>query len=543
MGGRVARTAEPAQSVVLGEIMPSEAVTKTWAETMVKRQRAALLAQRLPVTDSEARGRLPPTEQEFVEGVRRAQAIRKALARGDYYGPPGVANVARMRGERYRPTPAGYIQFLTDFFERKDIGLGPLFSEVLALAPRPVLDPRARNGHTSVVGGSDAGKSELMKALALHDIQSGAAVVVIDPHQRLARQVARWPEVATSGRLVWMGEEHNGQTARFNPLDVRGLSLRDKEKAAFSLVETLGDLVDGAEPSRLMASMALNCLRLVMEHDGGTLLTLRDMLTADGAKEWAARGAKHPSENVAHYFRHEFLTREKEVTRDALRNRVNMLTESDAFTSRFCQPSTIDLAAMLDARKVIVFDLYDLAGKAQVAGARLILGALAGWAKRRDLATIERAVPVHVYLDEAHEMLGVGTGTILRETRKMGLFLTLASQRESADLRTGTAVRFAGGNLWRHALADTPAAFGKDDKNMRQGMFWVNWANRVPPFKLQVRSDLRDGAHAVDAATWAKVLQEQHAAYYRPPVRRGNVLAGPAAEETAAPLKRQKRPR
>lgn len=132
--------------------------------------------------------------------------------------------------------------------------------------------------------------------------------------------------------------------------------------------------------------------------------------------------------------------------------------------------------------------------------------------------------------------MSTATATILRETRKMGVHLTLASQRSSDDLRRGTAVRCAGGGEWRHALADTPAAYGKDDKSTPRGVFWVNWANKAP-VRLAVRSDLRDDARGVGAEAWEKELEAQRAAYYRPTVGQRET----AEQPTIAPPKRQRR--
>ena len=536
MGTNLATTTKAAQSLDLGRIEPTAAETLAWAQALVAMKRREVSQGLARVgANVPAAHNYPPTLEEYVDTVKRRPKALRDVQRGEFYGSTTEYQVLKYTNGQSTPDVMGYLTYLNGYFER--VGAWAEFNAAMNAAPRPVLDPRARVGHTSIVGASNAGKSELMKALALHDIQSGAAVVVIDPHAKLARQIARWPEVAKTGRLVWMGHAHGDTTARFNPLDARGLSEGDKEKAAESLVATLGDLVNDAEPTSRMATMAWYCLRLLMEHEGSTLLTLRDMLTPHGAKEWAARGVQHPSESVAYYFQNEFLMDEKKVTRDGLRNRLVNVIGPKAFTARFCQPSTVDLDAMLGARKVIVFDLYDLTGRTQIAAARLIAGALAGWAKRRDLDEIENAAPVHVYLDEAGPILSAATQTILRETRKMGMYLTLASPDSSADLRK-TAVRCAGGSEWKHALADTPAAYGKEDKTTTSGVFWVNWANKTP-FKLTVRRDLGDGVRGIGDDAWAKVLEAQRAAYYRPTVARQEATAKAA---DAAPKRARRKP-
>jgi hypothetical protein len=515
------QTISPLNRVHLGEIQPTEAETMDWVKKLVNERRHAIMSGALPVPpDVNGSLSIPATQEEYLLGVRQHKKIMKEYDGWNYSATSGALQVAASYRPKYTPDHLGYMKYLNDYFHT--IKMDNEFQAAMNAMPRPILDETAREGHTSIVGGSNTGKSELMKALAYHDIRRGeSSVIIIDPHGDMAQQIARWPEVAKSGRLVLFGNPHEGKTARFNPVDGQGLSQDEKEKVAQMLVAALGDLVDGAEPTPRMFTMAAQCVRVLLEAKGATLWELQDMLTQTNAAQWVARGKQHPSPNVAKYFKNEFADTDKNSSRNGLRDRLWHFLSSDDFTARFCQPSTVDLVKEIDARKVIIFDLSGLVERPRMAAGRLIMGTLAGIAMRRIARTLPRSVPVHVYLDEASTMLGGAARTILQEARKARFFLTLAQHSPNGVdflLRDKTAVRFAGGTGWQHALAGTSAALNKTDKNTPKGTFWVNWAGQ-PPVRLTVRSDLAGDKYGIPRDEWKKIEAQQRAQYYKPTIQ------------------------
>lgn len=517
----------------MGLIVPPYEAQAQWAESRVESQRDSLrrglLGDVKPYSVGE---RYPPLFWEFELGIKKAATIRKALRAGTYEGNTAAGNTVFLRNKPYRPTHEDYLQCLADFYD--SLGMMDVYLETMAEMPMPALNPAARNGHTSIVANSDIGKSELMKALVMDDIQRGAGILIIDPHKSFGREVAQWPEVADTGRLIYVGPPIEGHSARFNPLDVRG-SLHEKEKAAHGFLDTLKDIMPEAPFSSFMQTMAIQCLRLAMEYQGSTWITLHEMLLPSQIHLWAKRGLKHPSANVVRFFQHDFLGDDKKQTRDAVRSRISHLIMPDFITDTFCGPSTFDLKAELEAGKVVVFDIERLTGPALNATAKMLLGSVASIARRRKGA----ARPIHVYVDEGQTIIGDSTGDIFRETRKMGVFLTLAAQKTHPQLMQ-PAVRIAGGNQWNHALAGTPLAKSKEDKNTTQGVFWVNWANQMPPFKVTVRKDLARGTRSVSPARWREVMAAQRAAYYRPPPVAAGAPATDAGGEALPARKRRK---
>jgi hypothetical protein len=550
MSHDLARTT-PSHTIELGAIQPTEAETLAWAKQIVSARRRALASGQiqlpknvagLPAVATPKLGHYPAGEEDYLIGVKSRASIKRAMERGEglsgYTG--SSTHVAAYWRPSYTADATGYLQYLNDYFDA--VGGGREFHAWMQQVPSPTLDEKTRESHTSIVAGTGAGKSELMKALAYHDVRRNkAAVVIIDPHGTMGAQIARWPEVTKSGRLVWLSRQRNDISARFNPLDGRGLSASDKGNVAELLVSTLADLVENAAPTDRMQSMAVYCVRVLLEHENTTLKDLKDFLTPSKWAPWVERGKAHPSEEVRNYFRNSFTNDSKEVSHTGMRDRLDTLLRSDAFTTRFCQPSTFNFLAEIEACKVIIFDLKEMMPVVRRMAGRLVLGMLAGIGLRRIADDISDEVPVHVYVDEARSLVGKDALLAITETRKAGIHLTMAQQAEGVQspeartiLRT-TAVKFASGEAWKSVFlkGDLGAGDMKGDKNTKNGSFWVRWGSEQPPFMLAVRRDLaleelpteerkrtgkryKDHPLYISESEWRKVEADQLARYYRP---------------------------
>lgn len=525
----------------LGVIQPTEADTLAWANQIVATRRRSIASgqlppprnmEGLPAVETPRLGNVPASQEDYLIGVKDRARIQRLLERDEGLGGYSRASAyvaARWRSS-YTPDGAGYMQYLNEYFD--GVKCGREFHAWMQRVPSPTLDEGTRESHTSIVAGTGAGKSELMKALAYHDIRHGkAAVVIIDPHGTMAAQIARWPEVAKSGRLVWLSTPHNDMSARFNPLDGRGLSAGDKDKVAELLVSNLGDLVENAAPTPRMHTMAVMCARVLLDHQGATLFDLADFLNPSKWKPWVERGKRHKSQGVRKYFHDEFTGDSKEISHTGMRDRLWNLLRSDDFAARFCQPSTFDLYGEIEDRSIIIFDLKEMMPEVRRVAGRLVLGMMAGIGMRRIAGQLSAAVPVHVYVDEARALVGKAALSIITDTRKVGIHLTMAQQAEGvhssearAILQT-TAVKFASGEAWKSVFVkgDLGAGDMKGDKNTKKGSFWVRWGSEQPPFMLTVRRDLArradgsfDPAFYISDSEWRKVEAEQFARYYRP---------------------------
>jgi hypothetical protein len=210
----------PSHIMELGVIQPTAEETVAWAEQIVVARRRAIHGGQLPAPRNveglpPARkpkfGNFPAKFEDYLAGVKSRSQIARSCERGVV--PNGFqrssVHIALNWRAAYSPDSKGYLIYLNDYFDDIEREAGHRstvrFHDLMQKVPTPQLDEEVRKEHTSIVAGTGAGKSELMKALAYHDVRRGkSAVVIIDPHGTMAAEIARWPEVAKSGRLVWL---------------------------------------------------------------------------------------------------------------------------------------------------------------------------------------------------------------------------------------------------------------------------------------------------------------------------------------------------
>jgi hypothetical protein len=444
-----------------------------------------------------------------------------------------------LKPRAYADSFAGWVAYLHDI----DARFG---DEIQALAKPSAFPEEGREEHTFIVAPTKWGKSELMKALAYHHVQRGnAAVVVLDPGGDLVKQIARWPELANSDRLIYVEPELKPDMAvGFNPLDGRGLDERARSHVAEMLGTAIGETV--AELSANMTNLARHCATVLLGVPDATLYDLRLMVkpvvrgkaagvrdklktpTPDDVRfdELIAITKAHPRRSVASFFQNEFVAEHYEGTRAALRARLTGLLSLIDVENMINGPATLHLETAIDARKIILVNLARFGQSGSTMVGQLLVGSIAGIVRRRaELPAGAPRVPIHLFIDETTTMVSEQMVRALAELRKFGLHLTLAQQVGGAGftneqrkvLFANTGVKFVGktGDDLMN-LADVSAAFARELPKIQRGQFWVQWGHSADLARLQVRSDLAGFAHAVDDAAWSACVDRQIAAWYRP---------------------------
>lgn len=435
----------------------------------------------------------------------------------------------------------GYLAYL---FDHNDYLASVLSAELER--PRHLQETRDRRAHSLVTGGSRSGKSELVKLLVHHYVRHPelGGVLVVDPHGDMARQIARWQEFAGAGagRLVYLdaseGAAHSAGVPALNPL-VSGSATPD-ELATLSgqLADALAYFGgDGEGQTPQMQRLAAFCLQMLLELNDSTLLDLMHGLTVPPRSEKGSQkpadpefvrwGKTHPDEVVRDFFLNDWNGESYRGTRDALKRRLSTHLRAPTFRRMMTAPDPIDLEALLNAGKVVVVNC-GLEGEAGDALGRFIMAQVAAIGRRRlDNARLERH-PVHVFVDEATQLMAPPFVKILERFAKARIWLTMAQQgageggdREFVNrVRRSTGLKFLGrsgnvGELLR--LVD----IGRGElPQLKQGEFLVAKTGEEKSLMLLRTlnpSPLKDDANAMSTSEWAAVLEGQFAAYYRHP--------------------------
>lgn len=495
-----------------------------------ERRRASL--ERAAQLSGERSSWLPLSLPAYLRAVREHEKIKRSYG-AQFEGRAGF--VANDRDElahfvrkifdpdRHTADARGYAAYLCDL----DPNLGNLVTAEITVR----LPAEERRRHTYIVGASGSGKSELLKLLVHHEVAHGeAAVVVVDAHSDLCEQIARWPELADGERLVFIKpSEFAGLVATINPLEPPpGADDRVKEKIANRLAEVLAEICrgeGGASMTPRMVNVGKAAVRLLLDRPGATLWDLLELLADETPEPLLEAGRRHPDRAVSWFFRNDWQASDYRAAKGGMRARLLNLLMLRDFSEMTCGPSTIQLAPMVDAGKVLLFSLGSAGTDAAQVLGQLIVGLLAAVGDLRKAEERTDRRPVHVVLDECHNFTGPATETILTELRKYGLHLTLAhqflTQLDSGHrdaVLSNTAVKILGRSDYAPRML---GAMGLDDeegralaRNLQPRQFLVRWGARSP-FMLTPRSHLADDRHRISESEW-KALRARQEAFYRP---------------------------
>lgn len=419
--------------------------------------------------------------REYLDTVKNLKGAIKALERQAQLAQSGKspfsvtldhAELARFVRHIYSsathtPDFQGYLNYVC--------AVNPAYISCVQRIAPPILDERTREQHTYITGSSGSGKTELLKAFIYHDLRhKDASTVIIDPTGNLAGAVARWPEFAGHGaaRLVYFRPNlEPGFIPCLNPLDAGHLNAEERSIYANQLTDVLSEMVGKGDWTAQTETVASACFQVLLNRKGSTLRHLRlAMGEADArrgkvpaeAMDLMEEGKRHPVDEVRDFFTYDFQSTQYATSKGSLRAKLGRVLRDSLFPGITGQPSTVRLEELVNAGKVIIFDLGAW-GDGTAAGAfgRLVVAQLAAIGMRRATRHGETHTPVSIFVDEADLFVGRSVLNILSKLRQHRIFLTLAQQTpgygyEGADkhqLFNNTAVKFAAGDGQREMLA------------------------------------------------------------------------------------------
>lgn len=387
--------------------------------------------------------------------------------------------------------------------------------------------------HGFIAAGTGQGKSELIKSLVFERVRRKEGVVVFDPHGDMVQQIARWPEVARSGKLVYLDPYLAGPDALvtpvMNPIDT--IKTSPYQDAAVSyLVEGLKALVGDAEISLRMTALLRTILPALAKQPHASLADVHALMgnpkkqETKALMEVLATNAQDSPINAA-FIRNDLADGDYNNSRTAIRGRLQYLLASLAFDRCVNGPSTFNLREQIDRGAIILVDLSGNMGIGVAADwGKLLLASLFSAAmSRQDLEAHQRR-PCFAYIDEADAFLNESVEDIYAKTRKYGLFLTISQQTPGANMSanmesqvfTNAGIRVAGYSGDPASAKRMAAVTGAPEEavqDLRRGEFLFH----VPPklYRASVRRDLRGFAHSIPKAEWERVKADQLQRYYR----------------------------
>lgn len=296
-----------------------------------------------------------------------------------------------------------------------------------------------RDSHVMLLGSSGSGKTNLIEHLISHDLLRSMGddlnerytVVVVDSQRQLIPKLANIdipPEFVTYLNPQWdMG---------INLFDVDYGSLAEgveKETATNRAVGLIRFVLEGALEGRMtdrQRTMFDYAIQLVITIPGGNMLTFLDLLRDKGVEKYAEYVEKFDP-ITQEFFENDWGSPDYRKTRDAIRARLLTLIKNPTFRRIFsATKNNFRVYDELKNRALILLDtdkpLLDQEGSSFLG--RLYVAMIMQAAYRRFENRGHVYHPVHLYIDEAHEVFDERIAEMLEQARKANIGLLLSHQ-------------------------------------------------------------------------------------------------------------------
>lgn len=289
-----------------------------------------------------------------------------------------------------------------------------------------------RRKHFYVIGASDTGKSKFLEHIIRQDVKNGVGFGILDPHgdliEAMKEHLALFTPLNLDKRVVLIDPSDKDNSVCFNPLE-----MADGEEAAdvaAELVEVFSKIWPNAWGERSDEIFRNTLIALIENH-----LTLAEFSLILNVNEPAIRAklTAHLENIVCREFFEKFEAWDKrtklEYTEPIL-NKVGKLLSNGRVRDIFSSPkSTFNLRDIMDNGKILLVKL----SKGNLKDASGLLGAFL--LNKMEMAVLSRSdtrgsarKPFYLYVDEFENFATDSFLGMLAETRKYGLYVTLAHQ-------------------------------------------------------------------------------------------------------------------
>jgi len=336
--------------------------------------------------------------------------------------------------------------------------------------PVPVPLPyEQRFQHTQIIGGSGAGKTQLLQHLILHDLKTEPrpSIVVIDSQGALIKNISRLALFDYKPPIIISPKSPSA----INIFDVKRLGTYDeteKEQVIAAAIETLDYLFSGfgIELTGKQGILFRYSVRLMLAlKTAGHTPTILDMvaLLADKPPPEFQQALKYLSDTHRHFFETDFLGKTFKETKEQVRYRLQAILENPTISRLFTAKETeLDLFTALNNGAVVLIDTDAdyLQSSSPMFGRIFISLVLRAIFERVVILPEDKRQPTFLYIDEAQEYFDKKIDNLLTQARKFRLGCVFAHHHLNqctAELRASfdasTAIKFAS----KVAVADAHA--------------------------------------------------------------------------------------
>lgn len=397
------------------------------------------------------------------------------------------------------------------------------------------LPPGIRSRHVYIAGKSQYGKSNLMRMLAVRDMERGDGLAVIDPHGDLAeRLLAAVPESRINDAV------YLDATAPI-PLDFMGWSdERERDTLADDLLVTFKRF--STTWGERMESIIRYTIYTLLAASGTSFLDVYAFLAREERRKEILREVRDPV--LRDFWRDQF----PHLPRDAatpITSRMSKFLLTPSLRAILGDPhAKLSIPDVMEQRKIFIVSLAKIGEESGHLLGTLLVSKIQQAAMRRQKLPPEGRMPFHLYVDEFQHFQTSAFDAILSEAGKYRLCLTMANQYiDQLDPQIRSSILGNVSTFFLFRLNERDAA---------------HFAGEIKPRKPDELTTLRPGtalcrtaggvavivetplARAPEGAGFAEAIRNRTIAEYGsapppPPVQSGGDATGPSGRPTQIP--------
>ena len=289
--------------------------------------------------------------------------------------------------------------------------------------------PDDRRRHLLLLGKTGMGKSTLLQQLLAADIAAGRGVALVDPHGDLFEAVLQSVPKHRTNDVFLFDATDTLHPVAFNVLQCERPS--DRPLVASAVLSAFKKLYGDSWGPRL-EHILRNCLLLLLEHPGTTLVSIQQLLTDARYRQQLLNGSRDPV--VRQFWEGEFTAMPERLRGEAISpvlNKVGHFASNPILRNIIGQPhSRLNLRRIMDEGKVLLCNLSK--GRigedaSTLLGSFLITSIQLAAMSRADLPEDKRR-DFFLAVDEFGSFATDSFAAILSEACKYRLNLTLANQ-------------------------------------------------------------------------------------------------------------------
>lgn len=286
-----------------------------------------------------------------------------------------------------------------------------------------------RRRHFYVVGKTGMGKTEMLKNMAVQDIQGGNGIGFVDPHGEAAEELLRYIPDERVKDVVYFNPADMDYPIAFNVME--SVEPEHRHLMASGLMSVFKKVWPDVWSAR-MEYILNNTVLALLEYPGATLLGINRMLVDP---DYRAKVIEKISDPVVRAFwvqEYARYTQRYEIEATAaIQNKVGQFVSNPLIRNIVGQTkSSFNMRELMDQKKILILNLSK--GRigednSRLLGAMLITKIQLAAMSRVDIPESERK-DFYLYIDEFQNFASDSFVNILSEARKYRLCLILSHQ-------------------------------------------------------------------------------------------------------------------